>query len=121
MAVPDVTMAQILGHFGQSARVTRPYPDSAPIETKVMWLASAVEAQPAARLSRQTRLRIIAIDKADVPTVPDGTRIEVAEPPHGETARTWIVDGVVRPSEYDRFFAFDHHRVIVVASQDYGV
>lgn len=92
--------------FGVPGTVTRPAPDNTPISTDVVWVApAALEAPQGGEFQRKTASRVLAIAKADVPTVPRGTLVEAAEAAGGAVL-TWHVD------ETERIDA-DHVRVKV--------
>lgn len=82
---------------GVSATVTRPAPDNAPIATTVIWLVEpANDAQPyGSDFRRGEPRRLMAITKADVPTMPRGTVVVAPEVPDGPD-RTWLLDGIER-------------------------
>lgn len=98
--------------LGVDATVTRPAPDDTPIETKAIWCTPGLtrpflESMPADMdLQRKDRRRVLALLVSEVPTVPRGTRIEVAER-HGEAAQVWRSDGI-------EYADADHRRVVVV-------
>ena len=83
---------------GVPATVTRPSPDDTPITTTVLW-PSAVpnqEDQPyGLDLGRKGPRRVMAISRADVPSLPMGTTIVAPEQPDGANV-TWRVDGLER-------------------------
>jgi hypothetical protein len=91
--------------FGVAATVT--VPGDPPIATKVIWLTAVNELRPdGSQFPRTESRRGMAIRRDEVPLLPRGTKIEVAE--HLLTAPgTWIVDGS------EATFS-DHHRVVVV-------
>lgn len=90
---------------GLPATVT--LPSGEVITTRVIWPVPQTEPMPSgAGLSRMEPIRVVALRKDEVPSVPLQTRI-VAPEKGGDDDATWVVDG------YERFEA-DHHRVIVV-------
>lgn len=95
--------------LGVDATVTRPWPDDTAIETKIVWVTPGpfLQSMPSEfDLQRKDRRRILALRVSDVPTVPRGTRIEVAER-HGDDALVWRADGI-------EYADADHRRVVVV-------
>lgn len=82
---------------GVDATVTRPAPDNAPIATKVIWVLEPVgDGQPfGTDFRRGDPRRVLAIVKADVPTLPRGT-VVLAPDVDGGTVHTWLVDGIDR-------------------------
>lgn len=93
---------------GVAATVTRPFPDDTPITTRVIWVTPITEDRLdiGGGLQHRAPIRVAAVLKADVPTVPRGTVI-LAPPKAGDDEVRWQVDGI------DRVEA-DHVRVIVV-------
>ena len=93
--------------FGLPGVVTRPAPDDDPIETVVIWVPP--DAQDVPRSSdwqRRETNRILAISRADVPTVPKGTTVVAPEVLAGAECTWRVVDfGQQQP---------DHVRVHVV-------
>lgn len=109
MSGADLTVPcdPILEAFGVPATVTRPAPDDTPIETTGVWVPPlTVDSPSGLQTKRREPLRIFALPRADVPTVPTGTVIEAPEVLDGPV-RTWRVDG------FDRY-EFDLTRVLVV-------
>lgn len=97
-----------LSAHGVAATVTRPTPDDTPISTRGIWLRPADDPQPyGTDLRRRDPRRVIALPRADVPTLPRGTLVEAAEITGG-AALTWRVDG------FDQVAEVDHWRAIVV-------
>lgn len=94
--------------LGVSATVTRPLPDDTPIETRGIWVGpgSAGSVPVEFDVRRNDRRRVIALKVSEVPTVPKGTRIVMAER-SGGAVLTWRVDGT-------EYADADHRRVIVV-------
>ncbi len=84
---------------GVSATVTRVAPsDTTPITTTVLWpSAQPLQEDPAygLDLGRKAPRRVMAISRADVPTLPMGTTVVAPEQPDG-TNMTWRVDGMER-------------------------
>src|SRR5687768_6519968 len=92
---------------GVPATVTRPAPNNTPITMRVIWMTPVTAGGPRAMdFQRNEALRIIALKRSEVPTVPKGTLID-APPKAGEAAQLWRVDG------FDREEA-DQKRVIVI-------
>jgi hypothetical protein len=112
MTAPAITMDQVLGAFGQPATVQ--ILGSPAITTTVMWLPQQTDLQPGAAFSRHGVRRILAVPRDDVPDLPRGARIVVGDPPNGDTTQTWVVDGMIAPSEYEQLHGADHHRAIVI-------
>lgn len=82
-------------------------PDGRMIETEALWLTTVPQDAPAGLdLHRADPLRIVAIARVDVPSLPRHAVIVAPERPGGPTRR-WLVDG------HDRLES-DQHRVIVV-------
>jgi len=96
--------------LGVPATVIRPAPENAPIATTVIWVVEPVgDGQPyGTDLRRGDPRLVMAIAKADVPTLPRGTLIEAPDVAGGSNA-TWLVDG------FDRVLA-DQWRAIVKLS-----
>lgn len=86
-----------LAAHGVSATVTRPAPDDTPVETTGIWhTAPPEDAQPyGTDFRRREPRRILALPRADLPTMPRGTTISAPET-IGGTAKTWTVDGLER-------------------------
>lgn len=92
---------------GVAATVTRPAPNNIPIATRVIWVTPVTVGVPSDMdFQRNEPLRIIALKRSDVPTVPKGTLID-APPKAGDASQLWRVDA------FDREEA-DHKRVIVI-------
>lgn len=91
---------------GVPVTVTRPAPDDEPIETRGIWLTPDTNEFPiGSDFSRREPIRILALSRLVVPTVPKGTVIDAPEKA-GDTMRRWLVDGLDRREA-------DHTRVIV--------
>jgi hypothetical protein len=94
---------------GLDVIVTRDGED--PIETRGVWLTTDTESLPSgSAFPRREPIRVMALRRDEVPTVPKGTVI-VAPETHGGEDETWIVDA------YDLQRA-DQHRVIVRRAVD---
>lgn len=93
------------GVHGVAAVVTPP--SAAPVATLVIWMTDTSEAVPVGSgFTRKEPRRILAIRRDEVPAVPRGTIVEVAE--HTQTSPAiWRVDAM------ESVFP-DHHRVVVV-------
>jgi hypothetical protein len=91
---------------GVTATITRPAPDNAPIVTTVIWaIEPAGDGQPyGSDLHRIDSRKVLAISKADVPTLDRGTLV-VAPELAGGANRTWQVEGIER-SLADQWRAF---------------
>ena len=111
MELWDLVLETNLLRHGVTATVTRPAPDDAAIATRVIWLTTNTENDPAGlSLQRKGPRRVAVLSRTAVPTVPKGTLIVAAERP-GATAQTWRVDGT------DSLYA-DHTRVVVVPAPE---
>lgn len=110
MADARVPMDVVLEAFGVPAVVTRPAPDNTPISTTVAWLPPLTEDVPAGvEFGRREAIRVLAIDKGDVATVPRGTTIVAPLELDGDDV-TWRVEAVVRVED-------DCVRVIVIEDE----
>ena len=90
---------------GAPAQVTPP--EGLPVNTRVIALTAFTEQIPVGNdFRRVEHRRTFAIKRKDVPVVPVGTQIEMAEH-EGDPPRTWNVDSVVLDAP-------DHIRVLVV-------
>lgn len=97
-----------LSAHGVDVTVTRPVPDDEPIEARGIWLTPTTEGLPiGSELTRREPRRVLALRRADVPTVPRGTLIVAPEKAGDEDTLEWRVDG------FEHYEA-DHVRVIVV-------
>lgn len=82
-------------------------PDSMVIQTSAIWLEQIlVDVPVSGDFTRREARRVVALLKADVPSVPKDTRIDAAER-DGGPVQAWRVD---QPEGADP----DHSRVIVV-------
>jgi hypothetical protein len=99
-----------LSAHGVDVTVTRPAPDDTAIATRGIWLTTETVDVPAGEFSRREPRRVMALRRANVPTVPRGTLIEAPEK-SGDAVTVWRVDGI------DRLEA-DHVRVIVLPVGD---
>lgn len=96
-----------LDAHGVPVVVTRPAPDDTPISTRGIWLTPVTDSVPGGLdLRHRDPIRIMALSRTAVPTVPRGTVI-IGPEQAGGTDRTWRVDGT------DRVEA-DTVRVIVI-------
>lgn len=94
-----------LDAFALPAVVTPPGGD--PVETRAFWLATRTEeSEVGTEFRRSEARRILVLPASDVPQVPRGTLIAMAEHADGET-RQWSTDSMQR-------FDSDHHRVWVI-------
>ncbi len=83
------------------AIVTRPSPDSTPIDARAIWMRPITEGLPSdVDFSRADPLRHLALPRAVVPTVPRGTVI-VAPKRTGLDSLSWTVDSTVQLSDPD--------------------
>jgi hypothetical protein len=99
---------------GRDATVTRPAPDNAEIETRIVWMTANQDLNPVGLddqrfqpdFQRRDPIRILALKRLDVPTAPRGTIIVTQE--WGSTEETtWRIDGVAEKHP-------DHFKVHVV-------
>jgi hypothetical protein len=95
---------------GVDATVTRPYPNDDPIATRAIWMTVDTVDEAGGPFTRREGIRVMALRRDEVPTVPDGT-VVVAPPKQGDDAVRWKVDGT------HSVFA-DHKRVYVVRLED---
>lgn len=80
--------------FGLPGVVTRPAPQDTPIATTVVWVFPTTQDEPpSAEFHRRDSMRVVAVKRADVPTLPRGTRIE-APAVLGGTSLTWTVERI---------------------------
>jgi hypothetical protein len=77
------------------ATVRRPAPQDDPIATRVIWSTPSPEAMPGGDFSRREPVRVMALRRDEVPTVPRGTHIDAPEMPGG-AVKTWKVDSFER-------------------------
>ncbi len=99
------TFESALDAFGLDATVTPPA--SAPVVTRALWLPHITEDLPGdGTLRRAEARRRLAIELADVPSIPRGTIVSVPEF-KGQPSELWKVD------EADRV-DHDHFRLVVV-------
>lgn len=96
--------------FGRPATVTRPAPDDTPVQTDIVWMTPATEDVPGGPYQRRDPIRALSVSRADVPTIPRNTVVQVAEQ-DGADVRTWRVDATERVEA-------DHVRVIVLPVSD---
>lgn len=95
---------------GVDATVIRPYPDSDPIETRIIWLTDVTVDEAGGPFTRAQGQKVMCFRRDQVPTVPDGT-IVVAPPKAGDADARWKVDG-----QHSTFA--DHQRKFVVRGED---
>jgi hypothetical protein len=98
------TLGTALDAFALPAVVTPP--SGAPVETRAFWLPTRTEESEVAEFRRSEARRILVLPASDVPQVPRGTRVVMAEYEGGDL-REWSTDAMLR-------FDSDHHRVWVV-------
>ncbi len=85
-------------------------PDGAAVETEAFWLPpKTVEVPVGNGMVRAEERHVLVLPRADVPQVPRGTIVSVAEA-EGEDVQEWRVDAM------DRVHV-DHYRVVVVANE----
>ena len=100
-------MGPIFDAFGVPAMVTRPAPNDTPIETTGVWVEVAeMEVPSGLAFQRKEPQRLLALMRAEVPTVPRGTAVLAPEILGGAVLR-WRVDGLDRADA-------DHHRVYLI-------
>lgn len=88
----EVPLGPLLDAFAVPATVTPP--GAVAIETRGAWVTSRTESQPGfSDFSRRAAVRVFALDRAAVPSVPKGTLILAPETDGGVVQR-WRVDGV---------------------------
>lgn len=93
----------VLGAFGLPATVT--FSDGTSVETTAAWLSSPTEDVPhGTDLRRAEQRKLLSLGKADVPALPRGTVVTVAETEDAD-AVDWLVDSMER-MEYDHFRFF---------------
>lgn len=94
--------------------VTRPAPDDDAITTRGIWMTPNTEAMPpGSGFQRGEAIRILAVRRDDVPTVPKGTIVLAPHPEDLEADPVgWVVDGTDRRE-------VDHHRVILIRATEY--
>lgn len=89
--VAEVSLGPIFDAFSVPATVTPP--DAVAIETRGVWVTSTTESRPGfGDLSKREQIRVLALKRVDVPTVPRKTLIEAPETEAGAVLR-WRVDG----------------------------
>jgi hypothetical protein len=102
-----VPFSDIQDAFGVPATVVRP---ESHITTVVVWHPPTQDLAPATGEFRgAATVRILAVSKADVDALPDGTEISCPEVPEGPV-RNWIVDGQFKSDD-------DHWRVMVLPAE----
>ncbi len=103
---PDLAAA--LDAFGVAAEVT--LPGEEPVPTTVIWLPP-VALQTLGVLSQTNRpLPVLALVKADVPSVPTGTQIDAPELEGGDI-KSWVVEAVIGMTA-------DEIRVVVIPAAE---
>ena len=97
---------------GVPATVQLEYPDVGdPIETRGIWVTQFTESLPdSLELQRREPIKVMALRRDEVPTVPRGTTIQAPEVMGGPVLG-WKVDGMARVDN-------DHHRVVLVRYSD---
>lgn len=89
--VAEVPLGPIFDAFSVPATVTPP--DAAAIATTGVWVTSTTESRPGfGDLQRREPVRVLALKRADVGSVPRGTVILAPETADGVVLR-WRVDG----------------------------
>jgi hypothetical protein len=78
--------------FGVPVTVTRPAPNNTPISTTGIWVLPAPDPVPmGGDLRRREPTHVLALSRADVPTMPSATSITAPER-LGGTVKTWKFD-----------------------------
>lgn len=81
---------------GVPATVTRPAPNDTPITTRVLWVTADTELVPSGgEFQRRDPIRVAALRRDQVPTVPEGTEIVAPEQSGGPDV-TWRVEATLR-------------------------
>lgn len=107
-AIRALALETNLAVHGLPVTVIRPAPEDTPIETRGIWLTFVTEESPIGNeFTRRSPVRIMALSREAVPTIPRGTLIRAPEKLGAADVKGWIVDGL------DRLEA-DHHRAIVL-------
>jgi hypothetical protein len=95
-----LTLTRNFSVFGLPAMVTRPAPQHTPITTRGIWVRSETDGLPSGLAAqRRSRRKVIALQVRDVPSVPRGTLIQMAETHAPDILRTWRVDEPVEIAE----------------------
>lgn len=102
---PSLTPA--LAAFGLAATVTPP--GGSPVATTVIWLPPVAVDTPGVLQPTNTPQPVLALPRADVPTVARGTLIDAPETVGG-TSKTWIVEAILGQTS-------DETRVLVIPDQ----
>jgi hypothetical protein len=95
---------------GLPATVIRPAPDDERIDTRVIWIVDTPIQMPSGGFQRVAAVRIAAIRRDAVPTMPVGTIIEAAVL-DGADVQRWIVTDIDQQD-------VDHHRAMVQETRD---
>lgn len=96
---------------GVDATVTRPSPNDEPIETRGIWMTPSPAGVPiGSSFSRTDRDRVMVFSKAEVPTIPKGSKV-IAPQFDGGDDEAWRVDGLEREEA-------DHWRAHLVSSPE---
>lgn len=103
---PDIGLA--LEVFGLPATVTLPGAD--PLPTTAIWLAPIAVDTPGVLVPTNRPHGVLALPRADVPSVPRGTGIAVAEV-EGGPVLAWTVEAVIG-------MLVDEIRVLVIPDAD---
>lgn len=89
--VAEVPLGPIFDAFSVPATVTPPGADA--IDTRGVWVTSTTDSRPGfTDLQRREQVRVLALKREDVPSVPLRTEILAPETELGEVQR-WRVDG----------------------------
>lgn len=89
--VADVPLGLLFDAFSVPATVTPPAADA--IDTRGIWVTSTTDSRPGlSDFSRRDQTRVLALDRAAVPSVPKGTVI-IAPEMDGSVPLRWRVDG----------------------------
>jgi hypothetical protein len=104
------SFSAVLDAFSQPATVTPP--GGPAVSTKAVWLPSkAVEVPSGVDIRHAESRRILALPKADVPQIPKGTIVHVAEA-DGQAAVNWMIDPTFR-NDPTLTADVDHWKVLV--------
>lgn len=104
-----VPFAAVLAAFGLAATVARPG-DTSAISTQVAWVPARPEDVPIGMEHQAlSMVRVLAIPRSTVPTVPTNTVVNVAEE-SGGVSRRFSVDRVIHQE-------VDHTRAVMVLAE----
>lgn len=102
-----VPMDVVTRAFGVNGTVALPPAYQTAVSTKIVWLPPiTVEVPNEGGYTRREQRLVMALDKAQVLTVPRGTQI-LAPAAEGGANKKWLVDSFVHGDD-------EHHRVVVI-------